>query len=413
MATSAPRHRHRDGEPGGGRRDVAGCRDGAVPDDGRMVQGQRQRLACGGRGGGGEEQRDERQRTEQGSHGGITDSSRSGRLLQAPARGCGAGYSRPHGRRRRTDRARHAGPPVRGASGGRRPRARVRRRPGSDAPCGRAMRERVGGRRAVVRDRALAAVAGGRRRRAWPASSRPRDLGTVIADTSTVDPDTNRRWHAAAGSGGVGYLDAPLSGGEPMEGGTDGAAGRVRDVHGRRRRRRSGTGGAGAAAARPARVPPRAERVGVGGEADLQHVLGRLRAGGGRGVRGGDGARDPARAAGRGLPAHRREVLLHDRLPAPAAARRAVRRRLRGAPAAEGSPPVRAARRAARDPDAGERAGAARPTRRRWRPMPTARSRRSSTAPSRLLRRVEIGRRDVGRDALRERASRPPSRSPS
>jgi 3-hydroxyisobutyrate dehydrogenase-like beta-hydroxyacid dehydrogenase len=47
--------------------------------------------------------------------------------------------------------------------------------------------------------------------------------GTVIADTSTVDPDTNRRWHAAAKERGVGYLDAPLSGGEPMEGGTDGA----------------------------------------------------------------------------------------------------------------------------------------------------------------------------------------------
>ena len=51
-------------------------------------------------------------------------------------------------------------------------------------------------------------------------SARP---GTVIADTSTVDPDTNRRWHAAAKERGVGYLDAPLSGGEPMEGGTDGA----------------------------------------------------------------------------------------------------------------------------------------------------------------------------------------------
>ena len=48
-------------------------------------------------------------------------------------------------------------------------------------------------------------------------------VGTVVVDTSTVDPDTNRRWHAAARAQGVGYLDAPLSGGEPMEGGTDGA----------------------------------------------------------------------------------------------------------------------------------------------------------------------------------------------
>jgi len=47
--------------------------------------------------------------------------------------------------------------------------------------------------------------------------------GTVVVDTSTVDPDTNRRWHAAARERGVGYLDAPLSGGEAMEGGTDGA----------------------------------------------------------------------------------------------------------------------------------------------------------------------------------------------
>jgi 3-hydroxyisobutyrate dehydrogenase-like beta-hydroxyacid dehydrogenase len=47
--------------------------------------------------------------------------------------------------------------------------------------------------------------------------------GTVVVDTSTVDPDTNRRWHAEARERGVGYLDAPLSGGEPMEGGADGA----------------------------------------------------------------------------------------------------------------------------------------------------------------------------------------------
>lgn len=47
--------------------------------------------------------------------------------------------------------------------------------------------------------------------------------GTVVVDTSTVDPGTNRRWHEAARTGGVGYLDSPLSGGEPLEGGTDGA----------------------------------------------------------------------------------------------------------------------------------------------------------------------------------------------
>ena len=68
--------------------------------------------------------------------------------------------------------------------------------------------------------------------------------GTVVVDTSTVDPETNRRWHAAARAQGVGYLDAPLSGGEPMEGGTDGARAASVDVHGRRRRRRPGTGGA-------------------------------------------------------------------------------------------------------------------------------------------------------------------------
>lgn len=47
--------------------------------------------------------------------------------------------------------------------------------------------------------------------------------GTVVVDTSTVDPGTNRRWHEAARAKRVGYLDSPLSGGEPMEGGTDGA----------------------------------------------------------------------------------------------------------------------------------------------------------------------------------------------
>jgi 3-hydroxyisobutyrate dehydrogenase-like beta-hydroxyacid dehydrogenase len=47
--------------------------------------------------------------------------------------------------------------------------------------------------------------------------------GTVVVDTSTIDPPTARRSHAAAAAGGVGYIEAPISGGEPLEGGTDGA----------------------------------------------------------------------------------------------------------------------------------------------------------------------------------------------
>jgi 3-hydroxyisobutyrate dehydrogenase-like beta-hydroxyacid dehydrogenase len=47
--------------------------------------------------------------------------------------------------------------------------------------------------------------------------------GIVVVDTSTVDPGTSRRVAAAAGARGIGYLDAPISGGEPMSGGVDGA----------------------------------------------------------------------------------------------------------------------------------------------------------------------------------------------
>jgi 3-hydroxyisobutyrate dehydrogenase-like beta-hydroxyacid dehydrogenase len=47
--------------------------------------------------------------------------------------------------------------------------------------------------------------------------------GTVVVDASTVDPATSRRVAAAAAARGIGYLDAPISGGEPMSGGVDGA----------------------------------------------------------------------------------------------------------------------------------------------------------------------------------------------
>ncbi len=47
--------------------------------------------------------------------------------------------------------------------------------------------------------------------------------GIVVVDTSTVDPGTSRRVAAAAAARGIGYLDAPISGGEPMSGGVDGA----------------------------------------------------------------------------------------------------------------------------------------------------------------------------------------------
>jgi len=47
--------------------------------------------------------------------------------------------------------------------------------------------------------------------------------GTLILDVSTLDPDTARRLHQAAKDKGIDYLEAPVSGGEPMSAGTDGA----------------------------------------------------------------------------------------------------------------------------------------------------------------------------------------------
>jgi 3-hydroxyisobutyrate dehydrogenase len=47
--------------------------------------------------------------------------------------------------------------------------------------------------------------------------------GALVIDTSTVSPQTNREMHALAAERGVGYLDAPVSGGEPMEAGVEGA----------------------------------------------------------------------------------------------------------------------------------------------------------------------------------------------
>jgi 3-hydroxyisobutyrate dehydrogenase-like beta-hydroxyacid dehydrogenase len=47
--------------------------------------------------------------------------------------------------------------------------------------------------------------------------------GGLVIDTSTIDPDTSRAMHAAATDRGIGYLDAPVSGGEPMSAGMDGA----------------------------------------------------------------------------------------------------------------------------------------------------------------------------------------------
>jgi 3-hydroxyisobutyrate dehydrogenase-like beta-hydroxyacid dehydrogenase len=49
------------------------------------------------------------------------------------------------------------------------------------------------------------------------------DAGGLVIDTSTVDPATSRRMHALAAGRGVGYLDAPVSGGEPLSAGMDGA----------------------------------------------------------------------------------------------------------------------------------------------------------------------------------------------
>jgi len=47
--------------------------------------------------------------------------------------------------------------------------------------------------------------------------------GSVVLDLSTVDPDTAIANEAAAKAGGVHYVEAPISGGEPMSAGTDGA----------------------------------------------------------------------------------------------------------------------------------------------------------------------------------------------
>lgn len=47
--------------------------------------------------------------------------------------------------------------------------------------------------------------------------------GCVVLDTSTVSPETSREVYTAALDRGVRYLDAPVSGGEPLEGGVDGA----------------------------------------------------------------------------------------------------------------------------------------------------------------------------------------------
>jgi 2-hydroxymethylglutarate dehydrogenase len=47
--------------------------------------------------------------------------------------------------------------------------------------------------------------------------------GAAILDLSTIDPDTAIANEAAAKARGVHYLEAPISGGEPMSAGTDGA----------------------------------------------------------------------------------------------------------------------------------------------------------------------------------------------
>ncbi|WP_171063989.1 NAD(P)-dependent oxidoreductase [Actinomadura soli] len=51
--------------------------------------------------------------------------------------------------------------------------------------------------------------------------------GTVVLDLSTVSPVTSRRMYAAAAEHGVAYLDTPVSGGAPMNGGVEGAAART------------------------------------------------------------------------------------------------------------------------------------------------------------------------------------------
>lgn len=47
--------------------------------------------------------------------------------------------------------------------------------------------------------------------------------GTTILDLSTIDPETAREIYAKAASLGLHYVEAPISGGEPMSAGTDGA----------------------------------------------------------------------------------------------------------------------------------------------------------------------------------------------
>ena len=47
--------------------------------------------------------------------------------------------------------------------------------------------------------------------------------GARILDVSTIDPQTARELHAAAAARDIGYVEAPISGGEPMSAGTDGA----------------------------------------------------------------------------------------------------------------------------------------------------------------------------------------------
>ncbi len=47
--------------------------------------------------------------------------------------------------------------------------------------------------------------------------------GTLVIDLSTIDPVTCREMFAAAAAVGVGYLEAPLSGGAPLQAGMEGA----------------------------------------------------------------------------------------------------------------------------------------------------------------------------------------------
>lgn len=47
--------------------------------------------------------------------------------------------------------------------------------------------------------------------------------GAVIVDTSTVSPEINQEMYGLAKSRGIGYLDAPVSGGQPGQAGVEGA----------------------------------------------------------------------------------------------------------------------------------------------------------------------------------------------